>query len=83
MLSILSVLSEDSDCCHILTNFAARIGMLLGPCCANYNSHTVEKLLSLISRLGYILGNIMAKYDTARVQVRYYQYIFFIFKSNM
>lgn len=43
--------------------------MLLGPCCANYKSNQAEKLLSLISRLGYILGNIMAKYDNARLQV--------------
>ncbi|KNC28656.1 hypothetical protein FF38_04923 [Lucilia cuprina] len=64
----LSVLSEDPDCCHILTNFAGRIGMLLGPCCANFKSNQAEKLLSLISRLGYILGNIMAKYDNARIQ---------------
>lgn len=53
-----------------MEKFAARIGMLLGPCCANHNNNNAEKLLSLISRLGYILGNIMAKYDQARVQVR-------------
>ncbi|KAM7349358.1 armadillo repeat-containing protein 2 isoform 2-T2 [Cochliomyia hominivorax] len=64
----LSVLSEDPDCCHILANFTGRIGMLLGPCCANFKSNQAEKLLSLISRLGYILGNIMAKYDSARIQ---------------
>lgn len=28
-----------------------------------------EKTLSLLSRLGYILGNLMAKYDNARIQV--------------
>ncbi|XP_017483499.1 PREDICTED: armadillo repeat-containing protein 2 [Rhagoletis zephyria] len=63
----LSVLSEDSDCCHVLVNFTARIGMLLGPCCEIFDNAS-EKLLSLFSRLGYILGNIMAKYDNARVQ---------------
>lgn len=51
--------------------FSARLGMLLGSCCAAHvNGSANEKLLSLISRLGYILGNIMAKYDSARVQVR-------------
>uniref|UniRef100_A0A1A9WVC8 Armadillo repeat-containing protein 2 n=1 Tax=Glossina brevipalpis TaxID=37001 RepID=A0A1A9WVC8_9MUSC len=65
----LSVLSEDDDCCQILMSFSARLGMLLGSCCAAHvNSNANEKLLSLISRLGYILGNIMAKYDSARVQ---------------
>ncbi|XP_039962584.1 armadillo repeat-containing protein 2 isoform X2 [Bactrocera tryoni] len=63
----LSVLSEDSDCCHVLVNYTARIGMLLGPCCEIFDNAS-EKLLSLFSRLGYILGNIMAKYDNARVQ---------------
>ncbi|KAL9883391.1 armadillo repeat-containing protein 2 [Glossina fuscipes fuscipes] len=65
----LSVLSEDVDCCQILMSFSARLGMLLGSCCAAHvNGSANEKLLSLISRLGYILGNIMAKYDSARVQ---------------
>ncbi|XP_067635214.1 armadillo repeat-containing protein 2 [Eurosta solidaginis] len=63
----LSVLSEDSDCCHVLVNYTTRIGILMGPCCEIFHN-TSEKLLSLFSRIGYILGNIMAKYDNARVQ---------------
>ncbi|XP_061387302.1 armadillo repeat-containing protein 2-like [Musca vetustissima] len=64
----LSVLSEDWDCCHAMEKFAPRIGMLLGPCCTNHNTSNAEKLLSIISRLGYILGNIMTSYDLARIQ---------------
>ena len=65
---MVSVLSEDVDCCLAMMHFAPRIGMLLGPCCEIFGNST-EKLLSLFSRMGYILGNIMAKHDEARVQV--------------
>ncbi|XP_073833289.1 armadillo repeat-containing protein 2 [Musca autumnalis] len=68
IIRTLSVLSEDWDCCHALEKFAPRIGMLLGPCCTNHNTNSAEKLLSIISRLGYILGNIMTSYDLARIQ---------------
>ncbi|XP_030378858.1 armadillo repeat-containing protein 2 [Scaptodrosophila lebanonensis] len=70
----LSVLSEDVDCCETLLNYAARIGMLLGPCAdtatkaGNSSSQTNERALAVLSRLGYILGNILAKYESARVQ---------------
>lgn len=69
ILLVFSVLSEDWDCCHAMEKFAPRIGMLLGPCCSNHNTSNAEKLLSIISRLGYILGNIMTNYDLARTQV--------------
>ncbi|XP_013105207.2 armadillo repeat-containing protein 2 [Stomoxys calcitrans] len=68
IIRTLSVLSEDWDCCHAMEKFAPRIGMLLGPCCTDHNTSNAEKLLSIISRLGYILGNIMTNYDLARIQ---------------
>ncbi|EDX02007.1 uncharacterized protein Dyak_GE17314 [Drosophila yakuba] len=63
----LSVLSEDSDCCETLHNYAARIGLLLGPSCAG-GGQCSERLLAVLSRLGYMLGNILAKHETARIQ---------------
>ncbi|XP_034477942.1 armadillo repeat-containing protein 2 [Drosophila innubila] len=62
----LSVLSEDVDCCETLLNYAARIGLLLGPC--SKGSKDSERLLAVLSRLGYMLGNILAKHESARVQ---------------
>nr|XP_016923218.1 armadillo repeat-containing protein 2 [Drosophila suzukii] len=63
----LSVLSEDSDCCETLHNYAARIGLLLGPSCAG-GVQCSERLLAVLSRLGYMLGNILAKHESARIQ---------------
>ncbi|XP_026846134.1 armadillo repeat-containing protein 2 [Drosophila persimilis] len=62
----LSVLSEDSDCCETLHNYAARIGLLLGPSCSSAGAS--ERLLAVLSRLGYMLGNILAKHESARTQ---------------
>ncbi|KAH8250593.1 hypothetical protein KR038_001646 [Drosophila bunnanda] len=62
----LSVLSEDSECCDTLHNYAARIGLLLGPSCAG--GQCSERLLAVLSRLGYMLGNILAKHESARIQ---------------
>ncbi|BFG01246.1 armadillo repeat-containing protein 2 [Drosophila madeirensis] len=62
----LSVLSEDSDCCETLHNYAARIGLLLGPSCSS--AGTSERVLAVLSRLGYMLGNILAKHESARIQ---------------
>ncbi|KAH8288196.1 hypothetical protein KR054_008727 [Drosophila jambulina] len=62
----LSVLSEDSECCETLHNYAARIGLLLGPSCAG--GQCSERLLAVLSRLGYMLGNILAKHESARIQ---------------
>ncbi|XP_017045812.1 armadillo repeat-containing protein 2 [Drosophila ficusphila] len=64
----LSVLSEDSDCCETLHNYAARIGQLLGPSCAGGGGQCSERLLAVLSRLGYMLGNILAKHESARIQ---------------
>ncbi|XP_043661466.1 armadillo repeat-containing protein 2 [Drosophila teissieri] len=63
----LSVLSEDSDCCETLHNYAARIGLLLGPSCVG-GGQCSERLLAILSRLGYMLGNILAKHESARIQ---------------
>ncbi|KAH8327455.1 hypothetical protein KR059_004114 [Drosophila kikkawai] len=62
----LSVLSEDSECCETLHNYAARIGLLLGPSCAG--GQCSERFLAVLSRLGYMLGNILAKHENARIQ---------------
>ncbi|KAH8421288.1 hypothetical protein KR009_000291 [Drosophila setifemur] len=62
----LSVLSEDADCCEALHHYAARIGLLLGPSCAG--GQCSERLLAVLSRLGYMLGNILAKHESARIQ---------------
>lgn len=47
---------------------AGRLGILFGPIGFNYAHGMPEKPLAVISRLGYILGNIMARYDDARVE---------------
>ncbi|XP_017852270.1 armadillo repeat-containing protein 2 [Drosophila busckii] len=62
----LSVLSEDVACCETLLNYAARLGLLLGPC--SQLEPSSERLLAVLSRLGYMLGNILAKHESARVQ---------------
>ncbi|KAM8719050.1 hypothetical protein ACLKA7_011713 [Drosophila subpalustris] len=67
----LSVLSEDVDCCETLLNYAARIGLLLGPCSkgsSKDSKDSSERLLAVLSRLGYMLGNILAKHESARIQ---------------
>ncbi|KAH8386475.1 hypothetical protein KR093_000780, partial [Drosophila rubida] len=63
----LSVLSEDAECCETLHQYAARIGLLLGPACSKLDQSS-ERLLAVLSRLGYMLGNILAKHETARIQ---------------
>lgn len=63
----LSILSDIETCCEYLSGDAGRLGILLGPLV--FNCHGMpEKPLGIISRLGYILGNIMARYDDARVE---------------
>lgn len=76
IIRTLSVLSEQDNCCEMLTDLSARLGILLGPCpVKNANSRNVlgspvgTKPLGMLSRTGYILGNIMAKSDAARIQV--------------
>lgn len=70
----LSVLSEQDKCCDILAELAPRLGILLGPCATkasflDRSNEVLGKPLGMLSRIGYILGNIMAKSDQARVQV--------------
>lgn len=67
VIRTLSILSEIDSCCEYLAGDAGRLGILF----ISFN-HTTncspEKSLGVISRLGYILGNIHAKYDEARVE---------------
>lgn len=66
IIRTLSILSEIDSCCKCLAVEAGRLGILF----ISYNCEersSPEKLLGVISRLGYILGNIHAKYDDARI----------------
>ena len=63
----LSILSEIGTCCEYISGDAGRLGILFGSLV--FNCHGMpEKPLGIISRLGYILGNIMARHDEARVE---------------
>lgn len=62
IIRTLSVLSEHQTCCEILSDSSNRLGILLGPCGIGFP----DKPLGLLIRLGYILGNIMARHDSAR-----------------
>lgn len=63
----LSILSDIDTCCAYMSGDAGRLGILFGP--LTFNCHGMpEKPLGIISRLGYILGNIMARHDEARVE---------------
>lgn len=67
IIRTLSILSEIDVCCEYLAGDVGRLGILL----ISYNCSstcTPEKALSVISRLGYILGNIHAKYDYSRIE---------------
>lgn len=66
IIRTINVLSENEQCCEQLLDTVARIGILLGP--IDKNCAFPEKPLGVISRLGYILGNIMAGHDLARTQ---------------
>lgn len=68
IIRTLSVLSEMDSCCAALAETVPRLGVLLGPC-GEGNVGFPEKPLGVLSRLGYILGNIMARFDSARIQV--------------
>ncbi|XP_038109991.1 armadillo repeat-containing protein 2 [Culex quinquefasciatus] len=65
VIRTLSVLSERPECCEQLADGAARLGILLGS--ISETSATVEKGLAATNRLGYILGNIMTRWDSARL----------------
>lgn len=66
IIRTLSVMSEHPSCCETLADYSSRLGMLLGPCDA---SITANKRLGILVRLGYVLGNVMARYDEPRLKV--------------
>lgn len=78
IIRTLSVLSEQDKCCDAIAEMSARLGILLGPgpmppSHPKINTNKAvpvipEKTLGVLSRIGYILGNIMARSDSARVQ---------------
>lgn len=65
----LSFLSDNESCCELLANSSARIGILIGP--IDQLQLKADKSLTIVNRLGYILGNIMAQWDSARIQFFY------------
>jgi armadillo repeat-containing protein 2 len=67
IIRTLSILSDIETCCEKLSVDAGRLGILFGSINANYGAGFPEKPLGIISRLGYILGNIMARYDDPRL----------------
>lgn len=71
IIRTLSALSDIDKCCGALSEYAARLAVLLGPCPDGEaeGNELVEKPFGLLSRLGYILGNIVGKYDSARLNV--------------
>ena len=68
IIRTLSILSDIETCCEYMSGDAGRLGILFGPIGLNYGLGMPEKPLGIISRLGYILGNIMARHDDARVE---------------
>lgn len=68
IIRTLSVLSDVEICCEFMAGDAGRLGILFGPIAFNYAHGMPEKPLGIISRLGYILGNIMARHDVARLE---------------
>lgn len=66
IIRTLSILSEIDTCCEYMAGDAGRLGVLL----ISYNCTecSPERALGVISRLGYILGNIHAKFDESRVE---------------
>lgn len=81
IIRTLSILSEHESLCDGIADMAPRLGILLGPILINLpvERHrknnmpenvnlTSNKSLSLLNRIGYILGNLMAKSESARLQ---------------
>jgi hypothetical protein len=60
----LSVLSDRPECGESLAENAERLGIILSS--VIQMCPEIEKGLAIINRLGYILGNIMARWDKAR-----------------
>lgn len=65
LVRTLSIMSENEECCRVLSEYASRLGILLGPIGEEYP----DKSMGMLVRLGYVLGNVMATYDSARTQV--------------
>lgn len=65
LVRTLSIMSENEECCRVLSEYASRLGILLGPIGKEYP----DKSMGMLVRLGYVLGNVMANYDSARCQV--------------
>lgn len=81
IIRTLSILSEHEACCDGIADMAPRLGILLGPILLSldlteHRKNNVpenvnlksNKSLSVLNRIGYILGNVMAKSDSARLQ---------------
>lgn len=80
IIRTLSILSEHESCCDAIADMAPRLGILLGPILLDLPEHrksnattmtkneTSNKSLSLLNRIGYIIGNILAESDSARQQ---------------
>lgn len=66
LVRTLSIMSENNECCRVLSEYSSRLGILLGPIGEDYP----EKSMGMLVRLGYVLGNVMAQYDSARCQVK-------------
>ncbi len=66
LIRTLSIMSENDECCGALSEYASRLGILLGPIGKEYP----EKSMGMLVRLGYVLGNVMGQYDSARCQVK-------------
>lgn len=82
IIRTLSVLSEHDSCCNAIAAMSPRLAILLGPILMENSPNRIRKkmnnddenatllsnkLLGLVNRIGYILGNIMAKSDSARL----------------
>jgi armadillo repeat-containing protein 2 len=68
VIRTLSVLSDIEICCDALSRDVVKLGQLIGTFNLeeSINMTSKRKSLGLISRLGYIIGNIMEKNDEAR-----------------
>lgn len=72
VIRTLSALSDIDKCCGALVDYTARLAILLGPT-PKRGEDSPEKPLGLLSRLGYILGNVVGKHDAARLNVSPWQ----------
>lgn len=75
IIRTLSILSEHDKCCETIADMSPRLGILLGTIFdarlrfedkKSADNPNKDKALGVLNRIGYILGNIMAKCDSAR-----------------